>query len=261
MAVIHGIDAISSSLSRLTVLEAMFTDVRYSRWLSHRLKNLELNILLMTVLWWLRRHRWISPSWISLNLGPIGLLGIDFAGELQVEWKTPSSTLDCRDHWWNTEEVEDDEEEDECKLEKALGAVRRSQPPDVPALDTVLETLDKPDEWLVVTGDWVSLAVDGRTLSADDRHEAIAWLKSLGSRLTGYVSFNRDMNCRTQLEPKFSGLYNSPAIKLSMQPMFANAVRVSGVAMMMVCDGGRGCGRPLMVQIAHKKTLKSTLLW
>ena len=109
----------------------------------------------------------MSPSWINLNLGPIGLFGIDFAGELQWEWKTPSSTLDCRDHWWNTDEV-DDEEEDECEWQDTwFSAIRTSE------LPIEVLVLDTPEEWLVVAGDWASWTIDARTTSDGGWHEAI----------------------------------------------------------------------------------------
>ncbi len=134
----------------LTVLEAILTEVRYNRWFSHRLKNLELNILLITVRWWLSLHKCISPSCINLNLGPTGLLGKDLPGELHEDWNTPSSMLDCRDHWWtpNTDDVDDDwdEDDEQFKVEDIrIDVILISVLP--------LEVLDTPDEWVVVGDD------------------------------------------------------------------------------------------------------------
>lgn len=80
-----------------TVLDARFTEVRYSRCVSQRRKNFELNILLITVRWWLSRHKCMSPSCIILNLGPIGLLGVERIGELSGDGNMPSSMLDARE--------------------------------------------------------------------------------------------------------------------------------------------------------------------
>ncbi len=139
----------------LTVLDAILTEVRYSRWVSHRLKNLELNILLITVRWWLSLHKCISPSWINLNFGPTGLLGRDRAGELHEDWNTPSSMLDWRDHWWipNTDDVDDDWDEDDEEF------ITEDIRIDVILISVLpLEVLDTPDEW-VVDGDDEAVAM------------------------------------------------------------------------------------------------------
>ena len=153
---------------RLTVLDVMLKDVRINLWVSHRRKNFELKILLITVRWWFNLQHWISPSWTNLNFGPIGLVGIDLAGDSFIEWKTPSSTLDCLDQGWVPKIDEHDEndahdENDDAHCDDNNGGVIliSAQPLDV-----------------LEISDWV---VDG--------DEGVAILESISQTFNCYCSF------------------------------------------------------------------------
>ena len=69
---------------QLTVDDRISESARIKWWASHLLRYLEFIILLTIVLVWFRRQTWMSPSWISLNLGPEGLPDLVLEGI--VDW-------------------------------------------------------------------------------------------------------------------------------------------------------------------------------